>query len=193
MTDQREHPGDDTGEHPVPRLSDSEALLRRVADIISSAKTMPLSSSAMINRDEILELLEEANNRLPEELRAARWLLRERDEFLAKTRREGDDILDAARAQAERMVQRTEVVRAAEHRARQVVTSAEDESRRLRHEVEDYCDQKLAQFEVVLDKVLRTVQAGRERLAPTGLPEPEDHEAEAAAANEAAFFDQDQE
>ena len=193
MTDQREHPsGDDTGEHPVPRLSDSEALLRRVADIISSAKTMPLSSSAMINRDEILELLEEANNRLPEELRAARWLLRERDEFLAKTRREGDDILDAARAQAERMVQRTEVVRAAEHRARQVVTSAEDESRRLRHEVEDYCDQKLAQFEVVLDKVLRTVQAGRERLAPTGLPEPEEHEAEAAAAHEAVFFDQDQ-
>jgi hypothetical protein len=39
MTDQREHPGDDdTGEHPVPRLSDSEALLRRVADIISSAR-----------------------------------------------------------------------------------------------------------------------------------------------------------
>ncbi len=91
------------------------------------------------------------------------------------------------------MVQRTEVVRAAEHRARQLVTSAEDESRRLRHEVEDYCDQKLAQFEVVLDKVLRTVQAGRERLAPTGLPEPEEHEAEAAAAHEAAFFDQDQE
>ncbi len=186
------HDDNDTGEHPVPRLSDSEALLRRVADIISSAKTMPLSSSAMINRDEILELLEEANNRLPEELRAARWLLRERDEFLAKTRREGDDILDAARAQAERMVQRTEVVRAAEHRARQVVTSAEDESRRLRHEVEDYCDQRLAQFEVVLDKVLRTVQAGRERLAPTGLPEPEEAEAEAAAAHEAVFFDQDQ-
>ena len=91
---------------------------------------MPLSSSAMINRDEILELLEEANNRLPEELRAARWLLRERDEFLAKARREADDILDAAPAQAERMVQRTEVVRAAEHRARQLVTSAERRRRR---------------------------------------------------------------
>ncbi len=72
-----EHDDEETGEHPVPRLSDSEALLRHVADMISSAKTMPLSSSAMINRDEILELLEEANNRLPEELRAARWLLRE--------------------------------------------------------------------------------------------------------------------
>ena len=187
-----EHEADEeTGEHPVPRLSDSEALLRRVADMISSAKTMPLSSSAMINRDEILELLEEANNRLPEELRAARWLLRERDEFLAKTRREGDDILDAARAQAERMVQRTEVVRAAQQRARQIVTTSEDEARRLRHEVEDYCDQRLGQFEVILDKVLKTVQAGRDRLIPTGLPEPDADEAEAAAEHEAVFFDQD--
>ncbi|RPI12149.1 MAG: hypothetical protein EHM63_00225 [Actinobacteria bacterium] len=186
-----EHDDEETGEHPVPRLSDSEALLRRVADMISSAKTMPLSSSAMINRDEILELLEEANNRLPEELRAARWLLRERDEFLAKTRREGDDILDAARAQAERMVQRTEVVRAAQQRARQIVTTSEDEARRLRHEVEDYCDQRLGQFEVILDKVLKTVQAGRDRLIPTGLPEPDADEAEAAAEHEAVFFDQD--
>ena len=68
----------------------------------------------MINRDEVLELLDEAIVRFPEELRAARWLLKEREEFLAKVRREGDEILEQARARAERMVQRTEVVKAAE-------------------------------------------------------------------------------
>jgi cell division septum initiation protein DivIVA len=179
-------------DHPQDPGGDVEAILHQLLDVIGNARPMPLSSSVMINRDEVLEIIEAALARMPEELRAARWLLREREEFLAKVQREGDDILDAARAQAERMVQRTEVVRAAEHRARQVVTSAEDESRRLRHEVEDYCDQRLAQFEVVLDKVLRTVQAGRERLAPTGLPELDEAEAEAAAAHEAVFFDQDQ-
>ena len=61
---------------------------------------------------------------MPDELRAARWLLKEREEFLAKVRREGDDILDQARARAERMVQRTEVVKAAETRARQVIEKA---------------------------------------------------------------------
>jgi len=59
----------------APKISDSEALLRRVADIIASAKTMPLSSSAMVNKDEVLELLDEAMSRLPEELKAARWML----------------------------------------------------------------------------------------------------------------------
>jgi len=96
---------------------ESEALLRRVSDMISGARPMPLSSSVMINKDEVLELLDEALERLPDELRAARWLLKEREEYLTKTRRDADDILDAARARAERMVQRTEVVKAAELRA----------------------------------------------------------------------------
>ena len=167
--------------------TDVETLLHRVADLIGNARPMPLSASVMINRDEVLELVEEALSRLPEELRAARWLLREREEFLAKVQREGDDILDAARVRAERMVQRTEVVRNAQHTARQVIDDAEAEARRLKHEAEDFCDQKLAQFEIVLDRTLRTVQAGRSRLQAS-LPEEEE---ERPAAGEPEFFDQD--
>src|SRR5688500_7451270 len=168
--------------------SDVETILHRVADLIGNARPMPLSASVMINRDEVLELVEEALSRLPEELRAARWLLRERDEFVAKVQREGDDILDAARVRAERMVQLTEVVRDAQHAARQVIEEAETESRRLRHEAEDFCDQKLAQFEIVLDRTIRTVQAGRSRLQAAPLPEDEER---MAIAGEPEFFDQD--
>jgi F0F1-type ATP synthase membrane subunit b/b' len=168
--------------------TDVETLLHRVADLIGNARPMPLSASVMINRDEVLELVEEALSRLPEELRAARWLLREREEFLAKVQREGDDILDAARVRSERMVQRTEVVRNAQHTARQVIDEAEAEGRRLKHEAEDFCDQKLAQFEIVLDRTIRTVQAGRSRLQAS-LPEEEDDRS--ANAGEPEFFDQD--
>ena len=149
---------------------DIEAILHQLLDVVGNARPMPLSSSVMINRDEVLEIIEAGLQRLPEELRAARWLLREREEFLAKVQREGDDILDAARGRAERMVQRAEVVRAAQHTARRLVEEAEAESRRLRHEAEDYCDHKLAQFEIILDRTTKTVQAGRARLhqAPLG-------------------------
>jgi hypothetical protein len=172
---------------------ESEALLRRVSDMIAGARPMPLSASVMINKDEILELLDEALERLPDELRAARWLLKERDEFLAKTRRDADDILDAARARAERMVQRTEVVKAAEQRARKTVDAADDEARRLKLECEDYCDQKLASFEIVLERTLKTVGAGRTKLQGNPLsgevpvigPDEDDESAQ-------AFFDQDQ-
>jgi hypothetical protein len=174
---------------------ESEALLRRVAEMISGARPMPLSASVMINREEVLELLEEAIERLPDELRASRWLLKEREEFLTKTRRDADDILDAARARAERMVQRTEVVKAAELRARQTIDAADDEARRLRLECEDYCDQKLASFEIVLERTMKTVAAGRTKLQ--GNPLAGAGEASAEPADEEddsgqAFFDQDQ-
>jgi len=173
---------------------DTETLLRRVTDIISGAKSMPLSSSVMISRDEVLELLEEAVTRLPDELRQARWLLREREEFLAKVQAEADDILAAARARAERMVQRTEIVREAKLVARNTVQDARDVANRLKHEAEDYCDQKLAAFEIVLERTMKTVQAGRDKLRVTPLPAAED--APLAGAEDSgqheAFFDQDE-
>jgi F0F1-type ATP synthase membrane subunit b/b' len=173
---------------------ESEGQLRRVADLIASARPMPLSASVMINREEVLELLEDAIERLPDELRQSRWLLKERDDFLAKTRRDADDILDAARARAERMVQRTEVVKAAELRARQTVDAADDEARRLRLECEDYCDQKLASFEIVLERTLKTVAAGRTKLQGNPLAGGAESQAEPAATDDdgQAFFDQDQ-
>jgi len=182
---------------PAPRRTlvrgrtqvDAEELLRRVADLISAARPMPLSASAMINKEEVLELLEEAINRLPDELREARWLRKEREEYLAKMRADGDEITVAARTRAEQMVQRTEVVKAAEHRARRIVESAEAEARRLRLECEDFCDQKLASFEIVLERTLKLVASGREKLQATNLARP-DAEPEPDPADE-AFFDQD--
>src|SRR5204862_3604193 len=113
---------------------------------------------------------------------AARWLLKEREEFLAKTRREGDEILELARVRAARMVERTEVVREAESRARQLIDDAEAEARRMRYEGEDYCDRKLGSFEIVLQRTLTSVAAGPAKLrgrrrtplarwrGPTGAP-----------------------
>src|SRR5258706_7510335 len=63
------------------------------------------------------------------------------------------------------MVQRTEVVRAAEQRARQISEAADADSRRLRHETEDFLYQRLRSFEILLDKVQKTVHAGRSRIS----------------------------
>jgi len=148
---------------------DTELLLERLRDMIDSAPNVPLSSTPRISREEATDLLDEALVRFPEELKAARWLLKEREQFLARMQHEGDEILEQARARAERMVQRTEVVKAAETRAYQILDTAEAEARRLRHEVEDFCDQKLASFEIVLDRTLKMVSSGRAKLQGTNL------------------------
>lgn len=180
---------------------DAELLLRRVIEIVTNAKPMPLSTTVRVEKDEVLELLEDALERLPDELRQARWMLKERADFLAKVQREADEILEAARVRSERMVQRTEIVRSAQHLSQKTVEQAREDASRLRHEAEDYCDQKLASFEIVLERTLKTVQAGRDKLraTPPGAQERSDlgfgldrGDLGAAEGADEAFFDQDQ-
>ena len=139
-------------------------LVAELRYVIESARALPLSASSTINKDEVLARIDEIQANMPEELRSARWLLKEREEFRAKIRREGDEIVALARNRAEQMVQLTQVVKAAEARARKVLETAEAESRQLRLEAEDYCDQKLGSFENVLQRTLRQVGAGRAKL-----------------------------
>jgi vacuolar-type H+-ATPase subunit H len=148
----------------------TEELLRSAIDTLRQAKAVPLSGSALVSRDELVGLLEEALRRLPEEMRDARWMLRQRDDFLQKTRREAEDILEASRVHAEGMVQRGEIVRQAEHSAQRVVDRAHDEARRLRREAEEYCDRKLSSFEDLLERTAKTVRSGRRKLQETPGP-----------------------
>ena len=174
---------------PAPAHPGVEALLHRAIEVVKASRPMPLSNSVMIGRDEILDLLTTAADRLPDELRSARWLLKERDEFLDQARVEGEAIVREASGRAEQLVQRTEVNRAAEERARRIVAEAEADSRRLRHEAEDWCDQRLASFEIALSRTAQTLQEARSRLQITPRePEP----APVVDETEDGFFDQDQ-
>ncbi len=152
---------------------DAEAFIRSALDLVQTAKAMPLSASVLVSREELVDLLQAALDRMPDELREARWLLKEREEFLADRTREADALLEEVRVQAERMVQRTEIVRQANHVAQRILDDANEEARRLRHEAEDYADHKLASFEIVLDRTMKTVQAGRQKLQVTPLPRVE--------------------
>ena len=135
------------------------------------------SRTRLDDRNEYCGLVEMKKVSMPEELRHARWLIKEREEYLVQARRDAEDIVEAGRVQAERMVERTEVAREARRVAQQVISQAEADSRRLRHEAEDYIDQKLAAFEVVLERTMATVVKGREQLQavveplPTELPD----------------------
>ena len=171
-------------------IPDTEESLNLIRDHVDQARSMPMSASVMVNKDELLGLIEDALAMLPEEIRQARWLLKEREEFLAKARKEAEEIIEAGRQQAERMVERTEVVRSARRTAERVVEAAEDRARAMRLETEDYIDQKLAGFEVVLERTMAAVAKGRERLqlVVEAPPEPTTAEVEDASA---AFFDQE--
>lgn len=149
----------------APRASlDVQEALAALRHAIESARPIIMSSSSSINKEEVLRLVDEVQVRMPEEIRAARWLLKEREEYKAKMYREGEEIVALARNRAEQLVQRTQVVRAAEARARVIIEQAEAEGRRMQREAEDYCDKKLGSFENVLQRTLQQVDAGRNKL-----------------------------
>ncbi len=172
----------------------SEEILRELIEIVEVARAVPMSASVMINREEILDMLDEVLAGLPDELRSARWLLKDRDEVRAKAQREADALIADAKSQVAQLVQRQEVVKAAKATARTIVDEAEEESRQMRHSAEDYCDQKLAKFEVILDRLTKQVAGGRRKLAstiseadqaPPGTYDDDEH------SSAAAFFDQE--
>lgn len=169
---------------------DTETLLMRVRSLVENGRSMPMSASALVNREELLELVDESIDGLPAELRQARWLLKEREEFLAQARRDAEDIIEAGRAQAERMVERMELVREARRLAQQTIDGADAQARQMRREAEDYVDQKLAAFEVVLERTMTAVARGRERLQAITQPDRDYEDDAVLGADSADFFDQ---
>jgi cell division septum initiation protein DivIVA len=142
-------------------------LIERIDELqvlVEEAKSVPLSTSAVINRDEVLELLAQLKHEVPDEIRQARWMARDRDELLGRARSEADRVLAEAREQRDRLLTRSEIVHAAEREAERIIDGAKESAARLRGEAEDYIDQKLAAFEILLNKTLGTVARGRDQL-----------------------------
>ena len=183
---------------------DIAARLQRLEDMVREAKSMPLSSSALLNREEVLEILKEMQETLPEEIKQARWVVKDREDLLAKARHDAEAIVEAAREEQLRLARHEAVVERAEKEAERVLTEADTEAARIKDEAEDYVDAKLAQFEIVLRRLqeeahtssralartLDQVELGREKLrgAPTTVAEDRLGE----SPPETQLFDEDQ-
>jgi len=143
---------------------DAQAKLDQVVEMVESAKSMPLSASVLVNKADMLALLDELRGALPDELREAQWVIKDRDDVIDGGRKEADRIIADARTEATRLTSRTEVMQSATKEAERVLAEAKETARTMRLEVEDYVDAKLANFEVVLHKTLGAVERGRDKL-----------------------------
>lgn len=140
-------------------------VLDALQEAVAAARAMPMSSSVLVSRAELLDLIDQARTSLPDQIARAEQVLAEADQERASAREEGERIEAAARRRAEELVGEQSVVEQAEQRAAEIVAAAQDQAAQLRREADDYCDRRLADFEIDLGKVLAQVQAGRAKLA----------------------------
>ncbi len=147
---------------PGPTLHDRIAQIRRS---VEEARSMPMSASAVVNRGELLGMLDELAAAARVELAEAADLLAAKDDVVGQGHVRADELVAEARDRQEQLASESAVLQHAREQADAELTVARQEAEALRREVDDYVDTKLAGFEVALERSLETVRKGRERLA----------------------------
>ncbi|MBB6080059.1 vacuolar-type H+-ATPase subunit H [Streptomyces paradoxus] len=142
--------------------------LDEIVSAVSGARSMPMSASCVVNRADLLAMLEEVRAALPDSLAQAQELIGGREQMVEQARQEAQRIIEGAHAERGSLVSGTEVARRSQAEADRILAEARQEAEEIRAEADEYVDSKLANFEVVLTKTLGSVGRGREKLLGTG-------------------------
>lgn len=143
---------------------DIMALIDRIEELIDSSRNVPLSSSKMVDPDKVFEIIDEIRAQFPDELKQARWIVKERQEMLEEAEKEANRVLEEARDRAKTLASEQEIVKMAEQQRAEILDDARNHEREIRLGAEDYADEMMANLEVNLGKLLASVQRGRDRL-----------------------------
>ncbi|MEE1786516.1 ATP synthase F0 subunit B [Streptomyces sp. SP17BM10] len=143
---------------------DVQNKVDEIVAAIENARSMPMSASCVVNRAELIGLLNDLKAVLPAELAQAQSVMADHEQVVAGAQAEADRIIQGAHAERGSLISDTEVVRRAQAEADRILAEARSEVETKRAEADDYVDSKLANFEVVLTKTLGAVGRGRTKL-----------------------------
>ena len=131
---------------------------------VEEARSVPLSASCVLNRGEMLQILDKVKVSFPSDLAKAIAVLRDKDQILESAREQADAIIAQAREEVARLVEQTSIVTNARKEAQKVMAEVTAESNASRDEIDEYIDTRLATLEVVLNKTLDVISKGRDQL-----------------------------
>lgn len=143
---------------------DVDQRLDELAQMVEQAKAVPLSASCMVNRAQVLDVIDDIRDALPRSLSDADQLLAEREAVVAEGRLEAQRLIAEAREEQVRMLSQHEIYLVAVAEAEALRAETEEETYRMRRETDDYIDARLATFEITLHKTLTAVERGRDKL-----------------------------
>ena len=158
-----------------PRTADVYTVLDDRSDLVEAARAMPMSDKCVVNRNEVLDLLDAIRQMLPTSVQEAEVLLadrvgvveegyREAERIIADANAQSRALIEQATAQQAHIVSEHEVTRVAMAEAESIRSQALAEGEQMRREVDQYVEDKFAAFEASLTKTLASVQRGRDRI-----------------------------
>lgn len=157
----------------LPTVGEMQDLIDEMILSVESAKSVPLSSNVVVDRDQMLEMLHILRDRLPEEIRAARWMVRERELFVSRTNEQARNLVAKARNKANQLVSESNIIAEASEEGNILIRRAEDDAHRIRLEAEDYMSDRLERLEGLLSRLLNHTRTMRAELYQALPPDEE--------------------
>lgn len=162
------------------------ARLDKLEDFVANSKRVPLSSAVMINEAEFYDMLDDIRATLPNELKQARVVSKDKERILSEAKKKEDELLDRAEKKADQMIQQTEIVKQAELERDHIIDEAQEEARKIIYDAEDVADRIFGELEASLmelkestDGILSRIITWREKLRGyTGEGIEDDYELE---------------
>lgn len=148
-------------------------LLERLEELLSSGSRVPFSSRVLIDEQECLDVVDQIRHALPEEIKTARQIVKEREQLIAEAHERANRILERAEQQIAQRVDDHAIVRAAEERAQTLLRRAEQEAEEIRRQADDYAYRVLASLDRRLRQVQHVIREGLEELHPAQGPTDE--------------------
>ncbi len=141
-----------------------EELIGTLYEMVQDAKSVPFSSDrCAIEREHVLDLLDEISNRLPGELKQAKTIVESRSELITSAKREAEGILKQAQAQARQLVSQEAVYAEAKSQANEMVRAAQDKIKELKQVTNDYVDDSLRRTEEAVAESLAEIRDSRSK------------------------------
>lgn len=139
-----------------------EDVIGTLYELIQDAKSVPFSGDkCSVDRNRVLDLLDELSNRLPGELKQAKTIVDSRAELITSAKREAEGILKAAQAQARQLVTQEAIYAEAKAQANEMVRAAQDKIKELKQVTNDYVDDALRRTEEAVAEALSQVRDSR--------------------------------
>lgn len=143
---------------------DISALLDRLENLVSQATKVPLTGKVLIDPDQVLAMIDEIRDVLPEEIRQAQRLSRERDEILREAREEAEAVVRDAKVYVVQLTDETAIAREAQQKADEILDQAKRVAKEIRLGAKDYANEILAKMEGNLEKTLQSIRRSRDEL-----------------------------
>ena len=139
-------------------------LLDILEDELQKGANLPFASRALIDRDKCLETIKEIRLSLPEELKQAEWVKKERQRILVEAQKEADTISTEAEQRIKALVDDNEITQDAYQQAREITENAQDSAKEIRLGAKEYADNLLKDVEEYLSEQLQVLRDNRQEL-----------------------------